>query len=448
MWLVWLKHIDNKYNPDLTSEITIKKNKIDRTEYRRRLNNSFKQMHSVLKDDGYLIITFHHQKIQEWNDFVNAVKLAGFKFDKVTHQYNKRSGESNVSNPYGTSGADFYIRCVKHRSVDFSDDQSGLTHFIVQKSIEIIALRNEPTPYEFLVNGLVPELLQAGYMQPKEYQSELIRVLEDNEGTEKIFKRIENPTSKVGDFWWFNDPQKYITYPDLPLNERVEQTIISILRRKISVTIDDVLGELFHSFPNGLTPDPRNIKSVLTKFAYKSAGRWKILPTTVSKITEHTNILVKLSKIGVKTNCGIFIGKREQSELTSDGEKLNSFATITNLKIISKDFPKPKINRIEMIDQIWLSKKNKIKCIFEVENSTGFTSAIQRASNIEKKIYKFMVIPDAREEELKNITDPLFIETFRSYNWKYIRYTEINRLLEFSKPTINDLLEQNKNIYE
>ena len=50
---------------------------------------------------------------------LNAIKNSGFKFDKVTHQYNKRTGESNVSDPYGTSGADFYIRCVKHRGRRF-----------------------------------------------------------------------------------------------------------------------------------------------------------------------------------------------------------------------------------------------------------------------------------------------------------------------------------------
>ena len=446
VWLVWLKHIDSKYEPDLKSEITIKKNKIDRSEYRRRLNNAFKQMHNVLKDNGYLIITFHHQRIQEWNDFVHAVKLAGFKFDKVTHQYNKRSGESNVSNPYGTSGADFYIRCVKHRSVDFSDDKSGLTHFIIQKSIEIISLRNEPTPYEFLVNGLVPELLQAGYMQPKEYQSELIKVLEENEGQQKIFKRIENPMSKAGDFWWFNEPTKYIAYPDLPLNERAEQTVISILRRKISVTFDDVLGELFKTYPNGLTPDPRNIKSVLSKYAYMSSGRWKIQPKTISKITEHTSFLTKLSIIGKKANNNIFIGKREQSEITANGEKLNFYSSIENLETICPQYSRQQINRIEMIDQIWFSKKNKIICIFEVENSTGFTAAIQRASNIETEIPKFMVIPNYREKELLSIKDPLFIETFKNYTWKYICYDEINRLLEFFKPSVSDLNKLGKGL--
>lgn len=446
VWLVWLKHIDSKYEPDLKSEITIKKNKIDRNEYRRRLNNAFKQMHAVLKDDGFLVITFHHQRIQEWNDFVQAVKLAGFKFDKVTHQYNKRSGESNVSNPYGTSGADFYIRCVKYRSVDFSDDKSGLIHFIIQKSIEIISLRNEPTPYEFLVNGLVPELLQAGYMQPKEYQSELIRVLVDNEGEQKIFKKIDNPVSKAGDFWWFNDPSKYISYPDLPLNERVEQSIISILRRKISVTFDDVLGELFKTYPNGLTPDPRNIKSVLAKYAYMSSNRWKISPATISKITEHTSLLVKISIIGKKAKSIIYMGKREQSEITENGEKLKSYASIENLKTIGAKYSSQQISRIEMIDQIWLSKNNEIICIFEVENSTGFIAAIQRASNVETDIPKFMVIPDFRENELLSIKDPLFIETFKKYNWKYICYNEINRLLAFSKPTMSDLDKLGKDL--
>jgi adenine-specific DNA methylase len=90
----------------MMAEITIKDGQIDRDEYRRRLTNAFRQMHRVLKDDGKIVITFHHKEIKEWNEFVNAVRLSGFTFDKVTHQYNKRSGESNVANPYGTSGSD------------------------------------------------------------------------------------------------------------------------------------------------------------------------------------------------------------------------------------------------------------------------------------------------------------------------------------------------------
>ena len=153
-------------------------------------------MHKVLKDDGYIVITFHNKEIAEWNDFVNAVRNAGFKFDKVTHQYNRRSGESHVSNPYGTSGSDFYIRCVKQRDVDFSNDTSALEHFIFQKTIEVIARRAEPTPYDFILNGVLPELLQAGYLQPEEPAREIDKVLEKHIGEDKVFKVTDNPKNK------------------------------------------------------------------------------------------------------------------------------------------------------------------------------------------------------------------------------------------------------------
>ncbi len=446
VWLIWLEKINKKYQPDLNSEITIKKGKIGRDEYRRRMNNAFKQLHSVLKDDGFIVITFHHQKIQEWNDFVHAVKLAGFKFDKVTHQFNRRSGESNVSNPYGTSGADFYIRCVKHRDVDFTDDKSGLFHFVIQKAIEIIALRNEPTPYEFLVNGLIPEMLQAGYLQPNEYQDELLRILKTETGEGKIFLRIENKKNKSGDYWWFNNPSNYISYPDLPLQDRVEQTIISILRRKISVRLDDVLGELFKMFPNGLTPDPRSIRHILEKYAYKSSNNWKIKPTTIVTVTKHTEYLEKLIKIGLRAGFKIYVGKREQPETCADGVTLKAKSTFINLSFIHSNYQPIQLKRIEMIDLIWLNNENKVVSIFEVENSTDFISAIQRASNIQKDISKFMIIPDDRENEILTINDPLFINSFNDYNWRFITYSSLGRLSTFSTPSIDDLNKISKGI--
>ena len=186
IWLIWLQKYDEKYKANNVGEITVKKGYIGRDEYRKKLVNAFKNMHRVLKDDGYMVVTFHSQEMQDWNDFVNCVRNAGFKFDKVTHQYNKRSGESNVAMPYGTTGSDFYIRCVKKRTVDFTDDKSELEHFILQKTIEIIAERNEKTPFTFIVNGLLPELLQAGYLSIEEPR-ELQDILKKYVGKDNVF---------------------------------------------------------------------------------------------------------------------------------------------------------------------------------------------------------------------------------------------------------------------
>jgi len=448
IWLVWLKRIDKKYIPDLRPEITIKKGSVERSEYRRRMENAFKQIHRALKDDGFLIITFHHKKIEEWNDFVRAVKYAGFKFDKITHQYNKRSGESNVSNPYGTSGADFYIRCVKHRDVDFSDDQSGLEHFIIQKAIDIISDRNQPTPSTFLVSGLIPELLQAGFFQPDEYKNEIEQILTRNSGEGKIFKRWDNEENKAGDYWWFNEPSEHINYPDLPLDRRVEDLIISILRRKISVKFDDVIGQLFKTFPNGLTPDPRGMKKILEKYAYKSADKWKIQDETVTNITTHTLIIERLIKIGKRSNHKLFVGKREQAEPASNNQTLAELADIKTLASL-EGFNKKSIKRIDMIDCIWLSNDlNNIDCIFEVENSTDFTSAIQRGSNLDSKIVKFMIIPDKREKELNRISDPYFLNGFRKNGWIYLTYSDIEKLSSYSKVNMKELINISRGLNE
>lgn len=446
VWLVWLKKIDARYTPDMLAEITIKDGQIEREEYRRRLTNAFKQMHRVLKDDGKLVVTFHHQKIREWNEFVNAVSLSGFKFDKVTHQYNRRSGESNVANPYGTSGSDFYIRCVKQRDVDFTNDISGLEHFIVQKAVEIIARRNEPTPYNFIFDGLVPELLQAGWSDPADSRTNVQNILKANAGPGKIFTCKPNKKNKAGDIWWFNEPASHISHPDLPLNDRVEETIVSLLRRKVSVRLDDVIAELFREYPNGLTPDIRAVRSLLEKYAFRSAGRWKIKDTAADKSTEHTEILRALLRIGERAKQKTYIDKREQPEKCKDGAILRDIASCQSLASLSGYSPE-QIERIEMIDSLWLSDDMKrVLCAFEVENITNFTSALQRASNLEDSLPKIMVIPDSRERELKSIIDPLFTSTFAKQNWRYVCYAAIENLAGFSAPTLDELLRISKGL--
>lgn len=447
IWLVWLQKFDKKYIPDLASEITIKKNYVDREQYRLRLNNALKQLHVVLRDDGYLVITFHHKKIKEWNDFVNAVKIAGFKFDKVTHQYNRRSGESNVSDPYGTSGADFYVRCVKHREVDFSDDKSGLKHFIKQKTIEIISLRNEPTPYTFIVAGLIPEMVQAGYINPKEYSEEIEKILKEDIGKDGIFIVKSNTQNKSGDLWWFREPAKYINYPDRPLKDRVDELVLSILRRKISVKLDDVIGELYQTYPNGLTPDTRNLSQVLQKYAYKAGGFWKIKIKTIKIIKTHSDFIGKLCGIGKKSGFKIYVGKREQPETYESGKTLADIADTLELNDLKDKYDERKLDRVGMIDVVWLSNdKKSIKCIFEVENSTGFTSAIQRASNIEEMIPKFMVIPNKREKELKRVKDPLFLESFKKNNWRYITYDSVSSISTSMHPTIDEFTRLSRSL--
>ena len=413
--------------------------------YKRRLQNAFINMHKVLKDDGYIVITFHNKEMEEWNDFVNAVRNAGFKFDKVTHQYNRRSGESNVSNPYGTAGSDFYIRCVKKREVDFTNDTSALEHFIFQKSIEVITRRAEPTPYDFILNGVLPELLQAGYLQPEEPSQAINQVLKKYTGEGNVFSVTENPLNKAGSIWWFNEPAKYINYPDIPLSDRVDEAVLSILRRRISVRLDDIIAELFKMYPNGLTPDPRKISATLEKYAFQSSGKWKLKDSVSIEVTKHTEVIGQLCKMAKKMGYFTFVGRREQPEYLANGQQLRDIADIDDLSFLLNQYDHMKLERISMIDCIFV-QNNSIDVVFEVENSTNFSSAIIRASNIQNSIPKLMVIPDSREAELLSFSDPLFKEAFKAGNWKYVTYTSIGRLSSLRTLTIEEILQNAKGV--
>ena len=93
-----------------------------------------------------------------------------------------------------------------------------------------------------------------------------------------------------------------------------------------------------------------------------------------------------------------------------------------------------------MIDMIWIAENN-FKYLIEVENSTTITSAIQRGSNANKDIPKLIVIPDLRESELRRIKDKFFIDGFKEYSWKYMIYSDVDKILS-SKQNIQMFLKE------
>lgn len=422
IWLNWLEHYDAKYKPNLEAEITIKKGVIDISIYKHRFTHALKNLYKLLKPDGKIVFTFHNKELQIWNAFLKSITLAGFKIEKVIHQQNRRTGEANVANPYGTSGTDFYIRCVKSNTKDIKTNKGEFEHFVLTKAIEIIALRNEPTPYQFLFNGILAEISSAGF-DLEDFDSNIQHIL--GKQVDRIFTIKVNYDSKAGNYWWFVNPKNHIKYPNRLLTDRVEESIIALLRRKTAVSLDDVLGDIFQRYPNGLTPDIKSIDKILKKYATQSNGKWLYRRLEVEvEYTKHTEMLYYLSEIGHKMDYQIFIGKREQSE-NYNSKKLSDFADLQDLSFLPLE--KDKIDRVTMIDMLWL-KNNEIKYIIEVENTTKFTSGIQRASNADANIPKLMVIPNSRKDEFLGINDPLFTDNFKSYNWKYVFYSDIENI--------------------
>ena len=446
VWLIWLSNLDPKYTPNTAGEITYKRGIISRDAYRKRLNNAFRVMHYLLKPEHYLVVTFHNQDIKEWNDFVCAIREAGFTFEKVTHQYNRRSGESNVSNPYGTTGSDFYIRCRKSAGKKFGEGShdKDLGLFVVNQTRKILTERGEPTHFEFVLNGLLPAMLQAGYLEPDQPSKKLMSFLLADSGETGMFTINPARDKNLGPVIWFRDPSSSINHMNISLTDRVDATIRALLRRDVSVKYDDVVAEIFKQFPNGQTPDHRGLLKVLEKYAEKSSGKWKLKDVIERECTEHTLIISLLCKMAKKCKVLSYVGKRERSEPFGKG-KLSDIATVCDLSKVT-GYNEEQLSRIGMIDSLWIDKSNNIVAAFEVENSTDFVGAVGRASNISRLIPKFMVIPQDRLKEFLRYSDPLFREGFRKNNWRYLMYDDINRLASAKVLTYRDIQKSSKKL--
>lgn len=445
VWLVWLQHFDKRYTPDASGEITYKKNITSRLTYKRKLVLAFKNMYKVLKPDHYMVVTFHNQDIKEWNDFVSAIREAGFAFEKVTHQYNKRSGESNVANPYGTTSSDFYIRCKKVDVKTEHNEKEELGRFVIERTKALLIARSEPTPFTFILNGLLPDMLQAGYLQPDEPAEEIRKILAPEIGEGKMFCVVDNLKDKAGDYFWFNNPADYINHHNIPLKERVDTTIKALMRRKISVRYDDIVAEIFREYPNGLTPDLQGIVDVVAKYAQKSSGKWKLKDEVERECTIHTQQIYALCKMATKAHVEPFVGRREQHEFIDEHTKLSEHSAYLDLGSVLKGYNEIQLSRIEMMDCVWI-KNDAIVAIFEVENSTNFIDAVGRASNIDQKLQKFMVIPERREQELRNYQDPLFINSFKDNSWRYLTYEDVRRLCSTRSLTLEDINAASKSL--
>ena len=62
-----------------------------------------------------------------------------------------------------------------------------LHRFVIQKTISILTERAEPTPFTFILNGLLPDMLQAGYLEPDAPAEEIMKILEKEIGADKTF---------------------------------------------------------------------------------------------------------------------------------------------------------------------------------------------------------------------------------------------------------------------
>jgi DNA modification methylase len=426
LWVAWLKK-DGGYLDNIVANEIIRNERQckDFEVYNSLIRNSFEGIFRLLKPGHFLTVTFHNPTFKVRNSTIRAGTYAGFSFEKIHHQPLARPSTKSLMQPFGSAQGDFYLRFKKQESspriIDQSEyDENKFRKIVIESTIKVLAERAEPTPYTIIINYIDPQLAKHGFFQSLSTGLDVKKVLQDALGEEfTLVSSILGGTE--GQLWWFKDENRVLRLKEIPLSERVEETVYRVVKEKGRVTFTEVWNRVSIEWPNSLTSDSMSIMAALQIYAKKvRGGYWLMKPEFESRRRDHHEILAILALVGKKKGFDIWIGKKEQSEhpsgLVASDEPLRSLMTINKLNLIQvKD-----LSTVQAIDLLWI-KNNNVISAFEIEATTSMTSALLRGSNLQNEIPKYLVIPEEREEQLSNkMKSPLFAEHFSKDNWRIL----------------------------
>lgn len=399
--------------------------------YHKMLSASFAQIYCVLKPGRVLTVTFHSTDIDVWNSIISAVKMAGFKLEKIIYQPPAvRSAKASLQ-PYGSAVGDYYIRFSKpkdgRQTNNEKADREKYRRVVIESAKKIIARRGEPTPITFILNGIIPELDKHGVFFVDGRGSRGIEeVLKGRLNVDFTLKPIIDKSGKmVGQGWWFMEPSAIPYLETVPLSERVEKLVINILNERIKLSYDEVLQQVFITFPNALTPNTQSVKEVLEEYASQTPDKkWILQPKFKEQISRHDELIKELADLGKQ------LGFDVHADI--DGYRKTEFP-----------FEVEDQNRVAEIDVVWYSKQ-KALAEFEVENTTGITEAIIRGGNIKATtMIRTLVIPEERNRLLKRrVREPLLRELVVKYDWLGLTYGQLDSYIEKhkrKKPELGEL---------
>jgi hypothetical protein len=129
-----------------------------------------------------------------------------------------------------------------------------------------------------ILNGIIVDLKEEGALllgksNPDDVMKEFLN-------KEYVLIDVKDEKGKnIGRKWWFKNPSSVSYVGFVSLADRVETAIVDFLRRKVKISFDDVLQEIFIKFPNAMTPETQNIKEILREYATPTKeGNWILKP--------------------------------------------------------------------------------------------------------------------------------------------------------------------------
>lgn len=449
LWVAWFGNAGG-YLDSLKDEVIRNEHQDkDFDAYYRMLTTAFKEVFRLLRDDSYLTVTFHNPATKVRNATIRAGSFAGFDFEKIHWQELARPSAKSLLQPFGSATGDFYLRFHKpptgvKATSPTEIDEARFERIVVETTKELLAERGEPTPYTIIINYIDPVLAKHGYFLALHTGLDVKTVLKNHIDHEFILVQ-GTIGSAEGELWWFKDTS-IIPHFEIPLSERVEQTVLRKLISEYKVTFTQLWEAVSVEFPNALTSDSVSLMDILEEYAKKEVGGfWILKPIVRTRQTEHAQIISILAEIGNRLGFETWIGLREQKSAVKGAagstRPLIEFCRPKKLELTG--LIQEQLDNVVNIDLLWYTE-GKINALFEVENTTVMTEALRRASSVPYHADKYMVLPDERANQLaKKLKSPLFGQWFEGDKWQVLYYDSLRnneRYLKQGKKQLGDVV--------
>ncbi|MCX6905030.1 MAG: DNA methyltransferase [Verrucomicrobia bacterium] len=421
LWNAWLKE-DFRYTEKLVTHEVVRNDRQRKSfdVYHSLLSDSFKGFYKVLRPGRYLTLTFHNPTFKVRNATVRAGVFAGFDYQKVHHQPLGQVSAKSMLQPFGSAQGDFYLRFAKSDGQQVRQmeevTEERFRRIVLETCKQVIAERAEPTPYTILINFIDPVLARMGLFGTLDTGLDVKEVLEASVGRE--FRLVKTRLGgATGDLWWFNDPVFVARLQEVPLTERVEETVFRSLNKHGRVTFTQVWDEVSQEFPNSLTSDSTSIKEALEIYGRKvSKGYWILRDEIKARLDLHSEMIALLARIGKRRGHEIWVGRNEQGKRAGVVTvKPDQLSEVSNVRAV-----------LDM-DLLWLDE-GKVVTAFEVECTTTMTSGLQRGSNLPRETPKVMVLPEERAGDFeRKMQSPLFQQHFSEESWRLLYFDTFRR---------------------
>jgi 16S rRNA G966 N2-methylase RsmD len=424
LWNAWLKE-DFRYTEKIVAHEIVRNERQKKPfeVYHALLNNSFQGFHRVLRPERLLTLTFHNPTFKVRNATVHAGVFAGFDYEHIHHQPLGQVSAKAMLQPFGSAQGDFYLRFAKtaqpaRRMEEITEER--FRRIVIETCRKVIAERAEPTPYTILINQVDPVLAKRGLFGTLQTGLDVKTVLEESVGNDFVLVDAKLGGA-AGKLWWFADSIFIARLEQVPLTERVEETVFRCLHEKGRVTFTEVWDTVAREFPNSLTSDSTSIKEALELYGRKvGGGAWMLREEIRVRLTAHSELVALLAQIGKARGYDIWIGQREQRDRAGGLAPNVLLRELTSVKKPSTLRDVTNLPPVLDMDVLWL-KGNHVAHAFEVESTTTMTSGLQRGSNLPASVAKTMMIPEERERDYeRKMRSPLFSERFVNDNWNLL----------------------------